>query len=256
MREEIRFRAFLFLYERMVFQVGDHHVAGIVRDGGSLAQFYPFRVKSAEVFETYGGTSPGIALRDTLRALDRQYDNGNVRFLGDLDDAVMEGQKFAGFASRAFRIDGNGDFVSLKKLGCAVNGHHSFSRIFTVDGHETAAADEPAVERDFEVGFLGNKGRIVLPEDVPGNERIEIRAVVTDEEHLLAFRDLVEVDEIVADAHDLHTDAGRGGQKETEEFRILIVFFLRADEKGTDEDEQKVENDGGDKRANQSEYRI
>lgn len=238
--------------ERILFEVPGDHVARLICDDGSLAAFDVICRDHTDTLEADLRALPGIVLRNLFGSLKCQDDDRDIRFLGDLKYTVMEREKFAGLASGAFRIYRDGDLISDQKLGGTVDGHHGVPRVFAVDGHEAASSDQTAVEGDLEVRFLGDERGVVLTKKSPGDKRVEVGSVVADEEHLLAFRDLVEIDEVVADAHDPHTDAGRGVKKEAVKPGIFVVFFLRADEKRGNEDKKKIDNDGCDERTQKS----
>ena len=158
----------------------------------------------------------------------------------------MEGKKRALFRSGAFRIYEDGDLVGLEELAGAVDGHHGISRIFTVDGHHAAAADDAAVERDLKVFGFRDERRIVFGEDLPGQKRIKVRSVIADEEHLLSLRDLVQALKVILDAHDAHADRGGVHQKEAVELRVGVIFLLRVDEHRRNEREEEKKDDPGD----------
>ena len=202
------------------------------------------------------GAFPGVIFRDLFGSLDSQDNDRNVCFLGDLEYTVMERKELAFLASGAFRVNEDGDLVGLEELAGAVDGHHGVSRVLAVNGHHAAAADDASVEWDLEVFGFRDERRIVFGEDLPGKERVEIRSVVADEEHLFAFRDLVKVDKIVLNAHDAHADRRRVDQKEAVELRVGVIFFLRIDKQRRDECKKEQQEDACDLDADDGENDV
>lgn len=112
----------------------------------------------------------------------RQHHNRRIGFLGNFENAIVEGEQLAALASRTLGIYAYGYFSLCKQAGGLVNRFEGVSGIFPVNRHKAAFPDKPAENRNFEVVRFGDKSDLPRLQNVPGNNGVEVRLVVADKQ--------------------------------------------------------------------------
>ena len=85
------------------------------------------------------------------------YYDGDVCFLCDLENAVVEREKTFAEISRALRINSDRYLIVLQKVSGHFDGLHCVSGILTVDGKKAAAPDDPAPAGYMKILFFRNE---------------------------------------------------------------------------------------------------
>lgn len=219
--------------------------AEIVRRIG-LDRFGVHHVQNGQI---HIGGAPRGSVRNLLCALDGGDNDGDVCFLRGLERAVAKLQELTALAARALRIDGKGALVVAHQLCGCVNGLERVARIFPVNGEKTTFVRTAAKDDFVQILRLGHKRERTVTQRPPGDEWVEVGAVIAHQQEFPLRRELFHpggVNLHPADGQNPIVKQQRDGVVETID---LFVFLAHVHQQGENQHEQGKQQVCGDKAA-------
>lgn len=155
------------------------------------------------------GMMPGRTMVNLFCSGDGENNNGGMGHFGNFKNTVMERQQCSGFAAGSLRVDSNRDSTGLQKFGRLADGFKCFPRVVAIDGEKTAFADNTTEQRNAKVFFFGDKGDVLFPESIPGQNRVKIGAVIPNEQQRTIRWYLFQTGDVNTNSQQANANAGR-----------------------------------------------
>lgn len=229
--------------------------AGTGGEFGGRFLCYGLAVDDGEDAHGHVGAAAQEVMRDVLSMLGHHDDEGRVGLFGKHEGAFLERKQFVRAGTGPLRVNAHGDAFFPYKARPFPQGAHGAHRVFAVKRQEGGVVDIVPGNRNFEIPFLRDVGKVRVRQGHKGHHGVKIRTMVGDEHKGLLREQFCPADMI------MHAEQGEEPVKRQSHHPAAIGIIpahwhLLREKEGREEQIQKVEDVESQKETGKEEEHI